>query len=66
MRRQQISQEEANAMHREALEKAARDARQEVRDIDRRIAELQKERAAANKNADRLTSLVVKTWGMGR
>ncbi len=66
MTRQQISQDQANRMHRETLEKAARDARQEVHDIDRRIAELQAQRATAKADADRLTKLVVKTWGMGR
>jgi hypothetical protein len=64
--RKQISQEEANRMHREAIEKAAREARQEVHDLDRQIAELQARRANAKADADRLTKLVVKTWGMGR
>jgi hypothetical protein len=64
--KKQISQEEANRMHREAIEKAARDARQDVKNLDRQIAELQAQRARAKADADRLTKLVVKTWGMGR
>jgi peptidoglycan hydrolase CwlO-like protein len=64
--RKQISQDEANRMHRETIEKAARDARKEVHDLDRQIAELQARRATAKADADRLTKLVVKTWGMGK
>lgn len=66
MKRNDISQEEANRMHREAIEKAARDARKEVADLDRKILELQAARAAAKADCDRLTKLVIATWGMGQ
>ena len=40
--KKQISQKEANRMHCAAIEKAAREAREEVKELDRKILELQK------------------------
>jgi transcription-repair coupling factor (superfamily II helicase) len=64
--KKQISQEEANRMHRAAIEKAAREAREEVKELDRKILELQARREKAEAEATRLNKLVVKTWGMGK
>jgi DNA-binding transcriptional MerR regulator len=64
--KKQISQEEANRMHRAAIEKAARESREKVKELDRKILELQAQRAQAEANATRLNKLVVKTWGMGK
>ena len=64
--KKQISQEEANRMHRAAIEKAAREAREEVKELDRTILELQARRAKAEADATRLNKLVVRTWGMGK
>jgi transcription-repair coupling factor (superfamily II helicase) len=63
--KKQITQEEANRMQRAAIEKAAREAREEVKDLDRKILELHARRAQAEADATRLNKLVVRTWGMG-
>ena len=64
--RKHITQEEANRVNRAAIEKAAREAREEVRELDHKILELQARRAQAETDATRLNKLVVKTWGMGK
>jgi hypothetical protein len=64
--KKQISQEEANRTNRAAIEKAAREARGEVKELDRKILELQARRAKAEADATRLNKLVVRTWGMGK
>lgn len=64
--KKQITQEEANRMHRAAIEKAAREARGVIKELDRKILELQARRAQAEANATRLDKLVVKSWGMGK
>ena len=64
--KKQISQEAASRMHRIVIEKAARKAREEVKELDRKILELQAQRAKAEADATRLNKLVVRTWGMGK
>jgi len=66
MAKRQISQEQANQMHRATIEKAAREAREQVNELDRKFLELQTRRAEAESDATRLNKLVVKTWGMGK
>jgi hypothetical protein len=63
--KKQITQEEGSRMHRAAIEKAAREAREQVKDLDRKVLELQARRAQAEAEATRLSKLVGKTWGMG-
>ena len=64
--KKQISQEEANRMHRAEIENTAREARDEVKELDRKILELQAQRAKAEADATRLNKLVAKAWGMGK
>jgi hypothetical protein len=66
MAKRNLTQEEANSLHRELIEKAARDARKEADDLARQIKDLQARHARAEADARRLTQLVVKTWGMGK
>jgi Fe-S-cluster containining protein len=64
--KKQTSQEAACRMHRAAIEKAAREAREEVKELDRKILELRVRRAKAEADATRLNNLAVKAWGMGK
>jgi multidrug resistance efflux pump len=64
--KKQTSQEAAYRMHRAAIENAVREAREEVKELDRKILELQARRAQAEADATRLNKLVVETWGMGK
>ena len=64
--KKKIRQGEPNRMHRTVIEKSAREAREQVKELDRRILELQARRAQAEADATRLNKQVVKTWGMGK
>jgi multidrug resistance efflux pump len=64
--KKQTSQEAAYRMHRAAIERAAREAREEVKELDRKILELRARRAKAEADATRLNNLAVKAWGMGK
>lgn len=53
-------------MHLAATEKAECDAREDVKELDRRILNLRPLAPKAEADATRLNNLVVKTWGMGK